>query len=24
VKDVWGEPSSEDLVDFAQRILASK
>ena len=24
VKDVWGEPSPEDLVDFAQRILASK
>ncbi|HET9643464.1 MAG TPA: replication initiation protein [Burkholderiaceae bacterium] len=24
VKDVWGEPTSEDLVDFAQRILASQ
>jgi hypothetical protein len=24
VKDVWGEPTSEDLVDFAQRILAKQ
>lgn len=24
VKDVWGEPSPEDLVDFAQRIFAAK
>lgn len=24
IKDVWGEPRPEDLVDFAQRILASK